>query len=120
MSQLTADQANNLALFIAEVKELGQLWGLQYGEEWVICDSTEFEDTDVLPLWSSETYARAHCVEEWQDYHPAAISLDDFFDEWVNDLHEDGVMIGTNWNAELEGQEVDPIELAKELARVDD
>ena len=29
-------------------------------------------------------------------------------------------MIGTNWNAELEGQEVDPIELAKELARVDD
>ncbi len=120
MTQLSADVANNLALFIAEVKGLGQLWGLQHGDDWVVCDSAEVEQTDVLPLWSSESYARAHCVEEWQDYQPVAISLDDFFDEWVNDLQGDGVLIGTNWNADMEGAEVDPIELAKELARVDD
>ena len=34
-------------------------------------------------------------------------------------LVEDDVLIGPNWNADLEGQELEPIELAKALVELD-
>jgi Protein of unknown function (DUF2750). len=120
MSQLTSDLNANYELLLTQARETGVLWGLQFGEDWVVCDSNDFAETDVLPLWSSEEAARAHCVEEWSDYSPVAIDLEIFFDEWVNDLGEDGVLIGTNWNDDLDGLEVDPLELAKDLAEVDE
>ncbi len=118
MSQLTADLQANYDLLLTQARESGVLWGLQYGEDWVVCDSNHFAETDVLPLWSTEEAARAHCVEEWADYQPVAIDLETFFEEWVNDLGEDGVLIGTNWNDDLDGMEIDPLELAKDLAEI--
>ena len=120
MSQLTTDLNANYDLLLTQARETGVLWSLQFGEDWVVCDSNEFAETDVLPLWSSEEAARTHCVEEWADYTPVAIDLETFFEEWVNDLGEDGVLIGTNWNDDLDGLEVDPLELAKDLAEVDE
>lgn len=117
MSEHKTELQANYQQLLTEVREQGALWGLQFGEDWVVCDSNEFADTDVLPLWSSEAAAKAHCIEEWADYVPVAISLESFFEEWVNDLGDDGVLIGTNWNADMDGLEVDPMELAKELAQ---
>ena len=33
--------------FIAEVKDSGVLWGLQFEDEWVVCDSQDDEAVDV-------------------------------------------------------------------------
>jgi hypothetical protein len=106
-----------LAGFIDNVKEQQTLWGLQdeSGEGWVVCDSSEYEATDVMPLWSSEAAAKSHCTDEWQDYLAAPISLTEFLEFWVSDLNDDGVLIGVDWQSEQECLEVDPIELAKEL-----
>ena len=41
------------------------------------------------------------------------IPLDIFTEDWLLTLAEDGVLIGTNWNAQLEGKEVEPAEMAK-------
>ena len=68
MSKLTDNLDANFQLFIEEVRESGQVWGLRYGEDWVVCRSAEFEDADVMPLWSAEGDARLHCVDEWADY----------------------------------------------------
>ena len=54
MSKLTDNLDANFQLFIEEVRESGQVWGLRYGEDWVVCRSAEFEDADVMPLWSAE------------------------------------------------------------------
>jgi len=54
--------------------------------------------------------------DEWDDYSPVAIDLESFFEEWVNDLSEDEVLIGINWDQELDGVEIEPMELAQELA----
>ncbi|ATM00179.1 hypothetical protein A9R10_15980 [Aeromonas piscicola] len=119
MSKLTDNLDANFQLFIEEVRESGQVWGLRYGEDWVVCRSAEFEDADVMPLWSAEVDARLHCVDEWADYEPEVIELEEFLDIWINDLDEDDVLIGPNWNADLEGQELEPIELAKALVELD-
>jgi len=84
MSKLTDNLDANFKLFIEEVRESGQVWGLRYGEDWVVCRSAEFEDADVMPLWSAEVDARLHCVDEWADYEPEVIELEEFLDIWIN------------------------------------
>ncbi|MCG9965173.1 MAG: DUF2750 domain-containing protein [Shewanella sp.] len=111
-----------LAGFIENVKEHQTLWGLmdETGEGWVVCDSGEFEDTDVMPLWSSETQAKSHCTEEWKDYQAVAISLEEFLEYWVSDLNDDGVLIGVDWQSDEDCLELDPIVLAKDLVDVEE
>lgn len=102
--------------FIEQVKADNLMWGLRFGDEWVVCDSTEFEDTEVMPLWSTEAEAQAQCVDEWSEYEPFEITLAEFLEIWVEDLSEDGVRIGPNWNEELDGVELDVLEMVKEFA----
>ncbi|MBY5920490.1 DUF2750 domain-containing protein [Ferrimonas balearica] len=102
--------------FIEAVTESGQIWALSAGDDWVVVDSAEFADTDALPLFSSESAAKAICHDEWADYQPAAIPVSEFFDTWLESLSEDEVMVGIDWNADLEGAEIDPFDLAKLMA----
>ncbi|PJY29198.1 DUF2750 domain-containing protein, partial [Escherichia coli] len=52
-------------------------------------------------------------VEEWADFEVVEIPLDVFVEDWLITLDEDGVLVGTNWNANLEGKELEPSQLAK-------
>lgn len=113
MSKLTADLQANLALFVEETKQNQLVWGLRNEEGWLSCDSTEFENSEVMPFWSSKEDAETHNVEEWADFNVLEIPLDIFVEDWLLTLDEDGVLVGTNWNAQLEGKEVEPSDLAK-------
>lgn len=113
MSKLTTDIQANLELFIKESKENNLVWGLRNEEGWLSCESTEFEDSEVMPFWSSKEDAERHNVEEWADFDVLEIPLDIFVEDWLITLDEDGVLVGTNWNATLDGKEVEPSELAK-------
>ena len=74
-----------------------------------------FSDTDVLLLWGTEDAAKAQCKDEWQDYTPVEIGLDEFLDEWVEDLNEDDALVGLNWNDDQVCVEIEPVGLAKAL-----
>jgi hypothetical protein len=115
------EQNPALVSFIENVKQHQVLWGLQdeTGEGWVICDSAEYEETDVMPLWSTETVAESHCTEEWAEYKTVSITLDEFLEYWVGDLNDDGVLIGLDWQSDEDCFEIDPIVLAKELVGVE-
>ncbi|AVH30558.1 DUF2750 domain-containing protein [Vibrio fluvialis] len=113
MSKLTTDIQANLELFIKESQENNLVWGLRNEEGWLSCESTEFEDSEVMPFWSSKEDAQLHNVEEWADFEVLEIPLDIFVEDWLITLGEDGVLVGTNWNANLDGKEIEPSELAK-------
>ncbi|AMG04305.2 hypothetical protein SX4_1725 [Vibrio mimicus SX-4] len=113
MSKLTADIDANLALFIQETQENQLVWGLRNEEGWLSCESTEFEESEVMPFWSSKEDAQIHNVEEWADFEVVEIPLDVFVEDWLITLDEDGVLVGPNWNASLEGKELEPSQLAK-------
>lgn len=54
MSKLTADTQANLELFVSETQETKLVWGLRNEEGWLACDSSEFENSEVMPFWSSK------------------------------------------------------------------
>jgi hypothetical protein len=67
------------------------------------------------PFWSTEAEARVHCTDEWARYEPARLELASFIATWLAGMSEDGVLVGTNWDADLAGLEVEPEDLAEEL-----
>lgn len=113
MSKLTSDLQANLALFIEQTKATQLVWGLKNEDGWLACDSTEFEESEVMPFWSDEADAKTHNVEEWADFEVLEIPLDIFVEDWLLTLAEDGVLVGANWNDQLDGVEMEPSELAK-------
>jgi len=118
MSEQEAQYEANYQAFIDEVKQSKQVWGLTTRDEedaWAICPSALYEETDVMPFWSTEKLADAHCIDDWQIYRPAAIALEEFLQDWLPGLHEDDSLVGTNWDMELAGLEVEPADLAEEL-----
>ncbi len=113
MSTLTDDIQANADLFILETQTTHQVWGLKNDEGWLSCDSVEFEESEVMPFWSSRDEATKHNVDEWADFIVTEIPLDVFTQEWLVTLDEDGVLIGLNWNENLDGKEMEPKDVAK-------
>jgi hypothetical protein len=120
MIKLSSDLNANYQRFIEHIQESGQVWGLQSDEGWVIVDSTEYEETEVMPFWSEEAYAKEHCVGEWEEFEPVAMDLSEFVEDWLVGMAEDGVLVGPNWNSELEGLEVEPEDIARLLSEEPD
>ena len=107
--------------FIATAKLTQQFWALhdQASDGWVILDSINFENTDVMPLWSKESLAKSHCNDEWQDYVPVKISVADWLEFWVEDLAQDNIMIGVDWQADEEYLEVELAEFSQKIAEIE-
>ncbi|HEY5717717.1 MAG TPA: DUF2750 domain-containing protein [Motiliproteus sp.] len=115
MTQLNDDLQHNYRLFIEGIKANGRVWGVTTPEGWVVCDSEEYEETDVIPFWSDEADARAHCCGDWEGHEPQSIDLSQFVERWLTGMAEDGVLAGPNWNADLAGLEIEPEDLAQQL-----
>lgn len=107
--------------FFAAVKSSQQVWGLQdeTGEEWVVCDSVNFENTDAMPVWSTEALANVHCSEEWKDFKPAAISVSDLLEFWIEDLNEDNIIVGLDWESEGECAELELADFTQSIADIE-
>ena len=118
---IMTDTNTHLSNFIAQVKPSQTIWALQdkASEGWVILDSINFENTDVMPLWSSVDLAKSHCIDEWQDYEPMSISVAEWLEFWVEDLANDNVMIGIDWQDDDENIEVELAEFSQTLATVE-
>ncbi len=112
------DEQEELSAFASELASKAEVWGLMDGNGWALCPSIEFEETEVLPFFSSKEAAALLCSGEWEIYRPESISLESFLDEWLPGIHEDSAMVGLNWNADLEGAEVEPADLAAAIAAV--
>lgn len=110
------DSQSPLERFAQTVLESALIWGLKGEDGWAVCASIEFEDTDVMPFFSSQQAAQALCHDEWQDYTPHSIKLEEFIDDWLPGMHEDDVMLGLDWNTEMEGLEAEPADLAAAFA----
>ena len=103
---------SQISQFLETVRANQSFWALQdkNGEDWVVLDSTQFEETDVLPVWSSQEAALAHCTEDWAEFEAAEITLADWLEFWVEDLAQDNIVIGVNW--EVDSEELVELELA--------
>ena len=108
----------NYERFITRAKAQGEVYGLQGPDgAWAVCPSEEDEEADVIVFWSDPTDAARHQKEEWSDYAVTPVALDEFVEAWLKGMHEDGSSVGPNWDENLLGLEVEPIELARRLTK---
>lgn len=110
-----------LETFANTVKPSQTLWALQdkASEDWVVLDSINFENVDVMPLWSSEESAKTHCIDEWKDYVATEITVAEWLEFWVEDLNEDGIIIGIDWPAEGDCEEVELADFTQAIAAIE-
>lgn len=101
--------------FIRRAMDTGMVWGLADEEGWALAPSAEDGQRMVLPLWSVEAEAAACATDDWEAYGAEAIALDVLLEHWLPGLESDGLWIGVDWSAELEGVEVPPLELQVDL-----
>lgn len=116
MPQESDATSENYDRFIERVAETEVVWGLVSDfSGWAHCESDEDEAIEVILFWSDRADAEQHRKEEWADHVPTKIDFDEFIEAWLNGMSEDGLLAGPNWDADLNGFEVDPKELADRL-----
>ena len=115
MTTLGDDLDENYGQFITDAADTGCVWGLEGPEGWALCDSEAYPESQVMPFWSQPEYAQNHCVDEWQGYQVIAVSTEEFLDDWLPGMHDDQLLVGINWNDDLAGQEVEPLDLLEDF-----
>ena len=100
--------------FVERVRQSGIVWGLRSDEGWAVAPSSQ-DGIDAMPFWSDQAYAERCAREEWENYAPEEIAIEKFLTAWLPGMARDGHLVGTNWNSDLVGKEIDPIELRGEL-----
>ncbi|MDB6026527.1 MAG: hypothetical protein JWM68_2750 [Verrucomicrobiales bacterium] len=114
MSENTGSSKERHRKFIEQVLETGEVWGLQSVDGWCVSGD---EGKESMPFWSDRAGAAACAKEEWSGFEPTSIPLEEFVENWLPGMAEDGVVVGTNWNADLGGVESKPLELKQELEK---
>ncbi|MAY68918.1 MAG: DUF2750 domain-containing protein [Porticoccaceae bacterium] len=116
MESLSDNLQENFDRLIVECLEQGCIWGLQDNDEnWALVESSDHDHIDVIPFWSNKLLAEALCNDDWSIYKPVAIEMEEFLDDWLPGMHSDVLLVGINWNLDLEGDEIEPLDLLEEF-----
>lgn len=110
-------------LFVKEICASEKVFGLNDGSGFATCYANDFTNEDGEPtllvcFWSDKEKALA-CKkrEKWSEFELESITLSEFMETWLLDMAEDGVAVGSNFDAELFGCEVRPLHLMIEITR---
>ncbi|MCX2783016.1 DUF2750 domain-containing protein [Microbulbifer thermotolerans] len=112
---LSDDFEHNCARFLPEAAAQGCVWALEGNEGFALCESVKYPQTEVMPFWSQREFAEIHVEGDWAEYQVVPIDLEEFMDDWLTGMHEDVLLVGINWNRELEGIEMEPLDLLEQL-----
>lgn len=77
--------------FVKRCAEHEEVWALRDQEGWVT--SAQDDGSPMLPVWPHPTYARACATDAWAGAEPEAIALDEWLDDWLPGMEEDGLNV---------------------------
>ncbi|MGS7252889.1 DUF2750 domain-containing protein [Pseudomonas sp. SK] len=83
VSSLSSEE--RFEFFIRKVADFEVVWGL-YDEGWA---TAALEGSVLVPLWPEEEFAKRCATDEWSDFWPRKISIDDFLYKWLAGMHLD-------------------------------
>jgi Protein of unknown function (DUF2750) len=106
--------------FVKRVCETKIVYGLECEDGFATSSSNEFEDDNGEPLgiicfWSDKVLARSCKKNDWKDYEVTEIDLNTFIENWCIGLDNDGLLVGTNFDQNMFGFEIEGYELILEL-----
>lgn len=81
--------------FIKKVVDSEEVWGL-FNNGWA---TTQDDNGNILiPFWPKMEFAKYCAKDEWEDYAPEKIDLDEYIDEWLTGMEGDGNNPSIFWN----------------------
>lgn len=101
--------------FVEKVVASEKVWGLINEEGFATASSNEYEDADVIPFWSEKEGALAAAKDEWKEFTVEEVSLTEFLENWCVGMQNEDMIVGTNWDENLFGTELEPFDLALEV-----
>lgn len=116
MSELLGeDLDDNYERFLEESLAQGCVWALESDEGWAMCPAHMNDELAVMPMWSQPEYAKIHVAGEWSHYQVVPIAVEELLDDWLPGMHEDVALVGPNWNSNLEGGEMEPLDILEDF-----
>ncbi len=109
------DSSERHKLFVMKVAASKIIWGMKSSDGWATAPSKEHEGRQVMPFWSEREDASNIAAQKWPSAQPTSISLNVFMELWLKSMPEDEILVGTNWSRDLEGTEIEPADLEKEI-----
>ena len=108
--------------FIKKVCETNIVYGLESEEGFATSSSNEFDDENGEPVgiicfWSEKALANSCIKNGWIDYNVAEIPLSELIENWCVGMNNDGLLVGTNFDQNMFGFEIEPLELILELVK---
>ena len=122
MSQHSIKTKGNHQEFIKKVCETGVVWCLKNSEGLATSNSTIYEGRKGEPIglfcfWSDKKLAQDCVLDNWDDYTPNQITLSEFIEDWCLGISNDGYMVGSNFDQNMIGSEVDALDLIIALSK---
>lgn len=118
---VNADLEMRYQRFLEQVSISRQVWllvGPDLRGAWAESNHYQREDGEPIPVhlvYSAAAYARQHATGDWAALEAVSLGLDDFIDGPLQGMHEQGDLVGPDFNADLAGVEVEPADLAHAL-----
>jgi hypothetical protein len=106
--------------FIKNICQTETVFGLENNVGFATLDSTNYEDENgksmpVMCFWSDRNKALACAKDKWKQYRPAEIKLSEFIEEWCVGMYNEGLLAGTDFDENKQGNESDALELLLEI-----
>ena len=106
--------------FVKAVSENGIVYGLKSKNGFATSSANNCEDDDGNPIgmicfWAEKVRAKSCAKDEWKKYKATEIPLAEFMENWCVGMANDGLLIGTQFDQNLFGYEVEPLDLILEL-----
>jgi hypothetical protein len=87
--------------FIKTIADTEVVWAL-WEDGWALA-TDDISGQPVFPFWPALEYAKACAINEWGGYEPSSLPLDEFMNELLPKLKEDGVLPGIFFTSEGKG-----------------
>ncbi len=122
MSQHSMKTKGNHQAFIKKICETGVVWCLKNSDGLATSNSTVYEgrkgaQIGLFCFWSEKKLAQDCVLDNWDDYTPNQIPLSEFIEDWCLGISNDGFMVGSNFDQNMIGSEVDALDLIIALSK---
>lgn len=106
--------------FVKRVCETNIVYSLENESGFATSSSNELEDEEGEPIeiicfWSEEKLAKVCARDGWKEYKTVSVNLNDFIENWCIGIGNDGLLIGTNFDHNMFGHEIEGYDLILEL-----
>ena len=106
--------------FIETVTESELVYGLKSKNGLATSNSTQLEEDNGNPIemicfWAEKARAKSCAQDQWIKYKVTEIPLAEFIENWCVGMERDGLLTGIQFDQNLFGYEVKPLDLIFEL-----